>query len=102
MEYVKKEAERMAVNAPLQGTAADLIKLAMVRINKMIEEKLLKEKARLLLQIHDELIFEIREENIALVVPEIKKIMENIYEGDIPIETNVAIGKNWGDMVEYE
>lgn len=102
VEYVRKEAERMAVNAPLQGTAADLIKLAMVRIDEVLEKKSLKPKARLLLQIHDELLFEIEKGSIEKAVPEIKKIMEGIYGGDIPIETSVVVGKNWEDMVEYK
>ena len=100
LEYVRKEAERMAVNAPLQGTAADFIKLAMVRINEALEKKSLKSKARLLLQIHDELVFEIEEKSISEIAPEIKKIMESVYEGDIPMETRVVAGKNWEDMVE--
>lgn len=102
VEYVRKEAERMAVNAPLQGTAADLIKLAMVRIDEALEKKSLKPKARLLLQIHDELLFEIERGSIEKAVPEIKKIMEGVYGGDIPIETSVVVGKNWEDMVEYK
>jgi DNA polymerase-1 len=102
VEYVRKEAERMAVNAPLQGTAADLIKLAMVKIDKMLGEKFLKGKARLLLQIHDELVFEIEEGSVPAIAPEIKKIMEGVYKGDIPIEVNVVVGKNWEDMVKYD
>ena len=99
LEYVRKEAERMAANAPLQGTAADFIKLAMVRAGKMIKEKSLKSKARLLLQIHDELVFEIEEKSLAKIAPEIKKIMESVYEGDILMEAKAVAGKNWEDMV---
>jgi len=102
LEYVRKEAERMAVNAPLQGTAADLIKLAMVEINKMLEKKSLKQEVRLLLQIHDELVFEIKEDKVAKVAPEIKKIMESVYGGDVPMEAKAVAGKNWEDMVELK
>ncbi|NOY35515.1 MAG: hypothetical protein GXP44_01165 [bacterium] len=102
IEYIRKEAERMAVNAPIQGTAADFIKLAMVRADKALKESGLKDRAFMLLQIHDELLFEISDEAVGEAVPVIVKAMEGVYEGDIPIKTNVSVGKNWEDMVEYK
>ncbi len=101
IEHVRKEAERMAVNAPIQGTAADFIKIAMVRINSELEKKKMKDIVRPLLQIHDELLFEIKEDFVAEAVPEIAKIMEGVYENDVPILVNISIGENWEDMVEY-
>ncbi len=102
LDYVRKEAERMAVNAPLQGTAADLIKMAMVRIDEALKEKGVKENCRMLLQIHDELLFEIKEETIPEAVPLIAEIMEGVYDGDIPMKVHISLGKNWGNMVAYK
>lgn len=102
IEYIRKEAERMAVNAPIQGSAADFIKIAMVRIDNFLNQKKLKEDIRLLLQIHDELLFETKEEYIEEIAPQIAEIMENVYKNDIPIKVNVLVGKNWEDMIEYK
>ncbi|MEW5907874.1 MAG: DNA polymerase [Patescibacteria group bacterium] len=102
IEKIRSGSERMAINAPVQGSAADFIKIAMVKIDKMVEEKEWRAGVRLLLQIHDELIFEIREEMIEKSIPVIKDITENIYPDDIPIIINVYIGKNWQDMIKYE
>lgn len=101
IEHMRKEAERMAVNAPIQGTAADFIKIAMVRIAGELDKKKIKDDVRLLLQIHDELLFEIKEDFVAESIPEIAKIMEAVYKNDVPILVNISTGKNWGDMVEY-
>lgn len=102
LEYIRKEAERMAVNAPIQGSAADFIKMAMIKIDKILEERKLKDRVRLLLQIHDELLYEIDEKNIDESVPLIVKTMEEVYKSDIPIKVNAYVGKNWQDMVEYK
>ncbi len=101
IEYIRKEAERMAVNAPIQGTAADIIKMAMVRIDDFLKKNGIKAKARLLLQIHDELLFEIKNEDIERLIPQIAEIMEKVCKGDIPMEVNISLGKNWGDMVSW-
>lgn len=101
LEYIRKEAERMAINAPIQGTAADFIKIAMVRIDKELRDKKLKEKVKMLLQIHDELLFEIDEGLTKEVLSVIIKIMEGVYKDPVPIKVNVSIGNNWSDMVEY-
>ena len=101
LEYIRKETERMAVNAPIQGTAADFIKIAMVRIDRELQDKRLKEKIRLLLQIHDELLFEIEENLIKEITPAIIEIMEGVYKDSVPIKVNVSMGNNWSDMVIY-
>lgn len=98
IERIKKEGERKAINFPIQGSAADLIKLAMIKIDEFLEEKNLKEKVGLVLQIHDELIFETEESVIAFVAPEIKKIMEQVYQLKIPLKVEVKAGKNWKDL----
>src|SRR3990167_4507282 len=79
LEYLQKEAERMAVNMPIQGTSADFIKLAMVRVDKALEENRLKDKVFMLLQIHDELLFEIKEEVVVKAIPIIKEAMGSVY-----------------------
>ena len=120
LEYLQKEAERMAVNMPIQGTSADFIKLAMVRVDKALEEKGLKDKVFMLLQIHDELLFEIKKDAAVKAAPVIKKAMESVYPlkkedeslvaeqyrnlklPDIPIEVNVETGDNWEEMEIYK
>ncbi|MDD5032134.1 MAG: DNA polymerase I [Patescibacteria group bacterium] len=92
---VKKGAERMAVNAPLQGTAADLIKAAMIKIHDLLAEK---ENVKMLLQVHDELVFEMEEKEIKKITPEIKALMENVLKLKVPIVVETSVGDNWGEM----
>ncbi len=89
-------AERMAINMPVQGTAADIIKLAMIKIQKEILEENLEVK--LLLQVHDELVFEIKKDLVGKFVPQIKKTMEEVYKLSVPIKVDVSAGDNWGDL----
>lgn len=90
----RKAAERMAANTPLQGSAADIIKLAMIQI----AEKIVSADVRMLLQVHDELVFEIRQGMEKEVVAKIKKIMENVIKLSVPLIVDVKIGDNWGEM----
>lgn len=92
---VRENARRAALNAPIQGTAADIMKLAMTRIDqKMIEAKL---KSRMLLQVHDELVFEVASGELeslqAIVVAE----MENVVELSVPLEVQIGIGRSWDE-----
>jgi len=96
MPMVRKSAERMAINTPLQGTAADLIKAAMVKIGEMIRGR--DKEIRLLLQVHDELIFEIKKDKIEHYGRKIKKIMEDILALRVPIIVDQKIGQNWGEL----
>lgn len=94
---LKQASERMAVNMPIQGTAADIIKMAMVNIY----EKLIKGREdvlRMVLQVHDELLFEIRRDKMEYYLPLIKDIMEHVVELAVPLKVDVAVGKNWKDM----
>lgn len=91
--YVRANAERMAINAPLQGTAADIIKLAMISIYNELERKF--PKTKILLQVHDELIFETEEENAKTLENLIKEKMENVVKLKVPLVANVGISKNW-------
>ncbi|MCR4274652.1 MAG: DNA polymerase [Candidatus Campbellbacteria bacterium] len=102
LPFMQAEAERQAVNAPIQGTSADIIKIAMIRADEHITENKLSEDVRLVLQIHDELIFEVREEKVAEIVPIIKNIMEKALPADkaggVPILTEASSGKRWSEM----
>lgn len=97
MVMVRKGAERMAVNTPLQGTAADMIKVAMIKVLEMIKKEYSQE-AKMLLQVHDELVFEIKENRVAEVSQKIKEIMENVIKLKVPVIVDVKAGDNWGEM----
>jgi DNA polymerase I len=89
-------AERTAVNTPLQGTAADLIKLAMLRIDQLIRDR--KLKSQMTLQVHDELLFDVVPEEAEELQTLVKHKMEHVAEFSIPIVADVGIGKNWRDI----
>ena len=90
---VKSGAERNAVNAPIQGSAADIIKIAMINIHK----KLVSEnwKSKMLLQVHDELVFDVHNSELEKIQPMIKHEMENAFIMDVPLEVEIGMGKNW-------
>ena len=102
LPYVRAQAERMAINAPLQGTSADIVKLAMVRADEMIEKEKAGGDAYLLLQVHDELVYEIRDERINELAPKIKDIMESVLSNEetrgVPIIATMKSGPDWGSM----
>ncbi len=103
--YVRAAAERMAINAPIQGTAtADLIKLAMVEAVQWIEKEKLADEVHLLLQVHDELVFEVKEVLVESSAKKIKEIMEQVLSSEqrkgIPFKAEGKSGANWGDMQE--
>jgi len=89
-------AERTAVNTPLQGTAADLIKLAMIRIEKLLETK--KLKTRMTLQVHDELVFDVPEAEVDEVRELVQHEMEHVIELSVPLIADVGVGANWRDL----
>lgn len=102
MPNLRAQAERMAINAPIQGTQADIIKIAMVRADALIEKNGWREKVKLLLQVHDELVYEIAESESEQVAHELRRVMESVIThdqlGGVPIIAEVSIGKNWGEM----
>jgi DNA polymerase I len=91
-------AERIAVNAPLQGSAADIIKLAMINIRKYLDEK----NAKMILQVHDELVFEVKDSELKKIAKKIKSDMENVVKLKVPLEVDVEAGKNWLETKEVK
>ncbi len=90
---VRKAAERAAINAPLQGSAADIIKMAMIEVEKMLP----KDQAKMLLQVHDELVFEV-DENIAdELAPKLAEVMQSVLQISVPLIVEVGKGKNWDE-----
>jgi DNA polymerase-1 len=102
LPYVRAQAERMAVNAPIQGTQADIIKLAMVHVHEILEKEGASEDAYLLLQVHDELVYEIRTGRAAMLSAKIKEIMESVLSPSathgVPVLAVVKSGPDWGSM----
>lgn len=100
MRQVRSAAERMAVNMPVQGTAADLMKLAMIEVQKSLFK--VSRESKLLLQVHDELVLEVPQSDVNKVAKFIVETMNGVYKLKVPIETEVKEGKNWGDMNEVK
>lgn len=100
--YIRAGAERMAVNAPIQGTAADVIKKASVSVQEFLDKKNKNKEAFLLLQVHDELIFEVKDEFLKNFIDSVVNIMESVLEkegySEVPLEVHVKKGKSWGKM----
>jgi DNA polymerase-1 len=89
-------AERTAVNTPLQGTAADLIKVAMIRIDAALKER--KLKSRMTLQVHDELVFEVLEKEVETMQSLVREQMEKVHALDVPLLVEMCVGPNWRDL----
>jgi DNA polymerase-1 len=94
----RKAAERIAINAPIQGLAADMIRIAMIHIDKEFQSRNLKSK--MILQVHDELVFEVYKPEIRTVADIVKDKMEKAFPIQVPLEVNIGVGKNWLDL-EY-
>jgi len=92
---IRQFAERTAINTPIQGSAADLIKVAMIEVDKAFKEKNLK--SAMLLSVHDELIFEVPPDELNIVKKLVKEIMEGVWELKVPLKVNVACGENWAE-----
>ena len=101
LAFVRAQAERTAANTVIQGTAADIIKIAMVRIISMLEKEGLAEDVRMLLQIHDELLFEVRPHVAERAIEKVVEVMESVYpenKDPIPLLASVGRGKSWGAL----
>ncbi len=90
---IRNFGERAAMNTPIQGSAADIIKLAMVRINKQLKEQLMQ--AQMILQVHDELIFDTPETEVEALIKLVRECMENALVLDVPLDVDLKLGLNW-------
>jgi DNA polymerase-1 len=93
---VRQSGERQAINAPVQGTAADIIKIAMINLYKLLPEHQLT--AKMLLQVHDELVFETPEAELPALTELVCATMESAYPMDVPLKVETKYGANWGAM----
>ncbi|HYD56247.1 MAG TPA: DNA polymerase I, partial [Burkholderiales bacterium] len=91
----RQAAERAAINAPMQGTAADLIKLAMIQVQKWLDEE--KLQTLLIMQVHDELVFEVPESELQKVITQVKALMQSVHALDVPLVVDVGVGHNWDE-----
>ncbi|MGL4204940.1 MAG: DNA polymerase I [Aeromonadaceae bacterium] len=91
---LRKAAERAAINAPMQGTAADIIKLAMIKLAGWIAEQE-HDSIRMLMQVHDELVFEVREDRVEAYLPSIRTLMSEAATLAVPLEVGIGVGENW-------
>ncbi|MDE7161868.1 MAG: hypothetical protein K2N65_03810, partial [Anaeroplasmataceae bacterium] len=95
--YMQREfAKRMAMNAPIQGTAADIIKIAMINVDKEIEERKLKSK--MLVQVHDELVFEVEKGEEDILLELVRRNMQSAMDLDVPLLVGDSFGKNWYEV----
>jgi DNA polymerase-1 len=104
--FIRAQAERMAINAPIQGTEGDILRIAMRDIARWTEQEKNQDNVRMLLQVHDELIFEIKDSAIKTAVPKLVAIMENVFKGTdtygVPVEVEVEVGNDWNSMTKLQ
>ena len=102
LPFIRAQAERMAINAPIQGTSADITKLAMVRVSEFLKKEKLDDRVKMIIQVHDELIFEVDHDLVEEVSGKIKKIMEGILTEEqskgIPTVVDSSFGPSWGEF----
>jgi DNA polymerase-1 len=91
----RQAAERAAINAPMQGTAADLIKMAMVSVQDWLDAQ--KLKAKLIMQVHDELVLEVPDGELDRVKDKVCELMQNVAKLDVPLVVEAGVGKNWDE-----
>ncbi|MDB9944448.1 DNA polymerase [bacterium] len=103
--FIRASAERMAINAPVQGTAADVMRMSMNDVYAYIKKNKWEKDVRILLQVHDEMVFEINEKKLAEIAPKLKQVMESVLDNHdihgIPILVDVEVGDNWAELEEY-
>ena len=104
--FLRASAERMAINAPIQGTEGDILRIAMIRVHEFFAAEGITHEARMLMQVHDELLFEVAHEKLETVVPALRSLMQNVFAGkethDVPIEVDVEVGENWYKMEPWQ
>jgi DNA polymerase-1 len=94
-QTIRGYAERNAINAPIQGSAADMIKVAMINIHKWMEKE--KMKSKMIMQVHDELIFDAHKDEIEKLKEKVVDLMKNAMDLDVPMEIGVGIADNWSE-----
>ncbi|MBN1872673.1 MAG: DNA polymerase I [Anaerolineae bacterium] len=92
----RQAAQRMAINAPIQGSAADILKLAMIRMHRMLKDNGLR--ARMLLQVHDEVVLEVPREELDQTISLVREAMERAYTLNVPLKVDIEVGHNWEEM----
>lgn len=100
--FIRAQAERMAINAPVQGTAADIMRIAMINMYSFIKKEKKEKDLRVLLQVHDELLFEVKQTQTKKLLKDMVAVMEDVLVGKdnfgVPIKVSVAVGKNWAEL----
>jgi DNA polymerase-1 len=94
---VRQAAERAAINMPIQGTAADIIKIAMIRLHRLLQERY--PASQMVLQVHDELVFDVPRDDVTEVSELIAEVMEHAGELLVPLEVELKVGEDWYDMI---
>ena len=106
LPFIRAAAERMAINAPIQGTEADLVKLAMIHVQDLITKRGWKSEVKLLMQVHDELVYEVKTNLVPIVAEEVQRVMEAVMTKEqtkgVPIVSSANAGDNWGEMTEVK
>ena len=97
---MRQFAERTAINTPIQGSAADIIKVAMISIHEKLSKKMLATK--MIMQVHDELVFDVPKDELKEVYRIVKDGMENIIKLKVPVEAHVEVGENWLEQEPYK
>ena len=98
MMQVRRAAERMAINTPVQGTAADIMKIAMIKASDMLKKKFKQEDYKIILQVHDSLVLEVKENKVKQIAKAVRDVMDNVYKLKAPITVDIEVGDNWGEM----
>lgn len=93
---LRQAAERMAINMPIQGTAADIIKIAMINLDRLLKDK--GYRSKMILQVHDELLFECPREEVESLAPAVKRLMESAMTLQVPVVVDMKVGPNWDEM----
>jgi len=96
----RQRAEREAINMPIQGTAADIIKIAMIDLARALREE--RRRARMILQVHDELVLEVPDDELDRVAPLVVEVMETAFKLDAPLVADASVGPNWAEMERWE
>ena len=90
---IRSSGERMALNTPIQGTAADILKMAMIKMQEEIDKH--NFNAKMVIQVHDELVFDVPKNEVEEFIPILKDVMENIYELKVPLKVDIEYGNTW-------